>query len=92
MLMKPQLHPLDRHRSAALRYLQFSFGIQVPDPAATVCCDRPWPPPRGPFAMLYLSSHNFYSMTTFTTASPSGATSLQVHDHTATLVRSARVL
>ena len=21
MLMKPQLHPLDRHRSAALRYL-----------------------------------------------------------------------
>ena len=46
------------------------FGIQVPDPAAKVCCDRPWPPPRGPFAMLYLSSHNVYSMTTPTTASP----------------------
>ena len=42
--------------------------------------------------MLYLSSHNFYSMTTPTTASPPGATSLQVHDHTATLVRSARVI
>jgi hypothetical protein len=41
--------------------------------------------------MRYLSSNN-YSMTTPTTASPPGATSLQLHDHTATLVRSARVI
>ena len=65
--------------------IECAFGIQVPDPAATACCDGPWPPPRGPFAMRYLSSNN-YSMTTPTTASPSGATSLQLHDHTATLV------
>ena len=39
-----------------------------------------------------LSNASMYSMTTPTTASPPGATSLQLHDHTATSVRSARVI